>query len=84
MLNQVILVGKVTKIYPLLNNMQLSIESSEDIQFISVYLSDALVDQTKEYLKIGATVGIKARLESDFGINLLVVVDKITFIDSAT
>jgi len=84
MLNQVILVGKVKSFHPELNSLQLEVESPEDIQIIPVYIPDNLADQTADYLKVRFTVGIKAKLESDFGVNVLVVAEKITFIKSET
>ena len=86
MLNQVILVGKVMKVNKyehLESNVVIKIESADRVDVIAFILPDTLADQTIEYLKEGAMIGIKAYLKGDTEY-LQIIAEKITFINSAT
>lgn len=100
MLNQVILVGKVfsevTKVEDSKYNrssLTLKVEKPEGrFTVINVQMADSVAEYAKEYLKLGTTVGVKARLENELEdetlsdgtklpkLNMIVVAEKMTFI----
>jgi xanthine dehydrogenase iron-sulfur cluster and FAD-binding subunit A len=92
MLNQVILVGKLTGFNEFLDNakqfmhcnmsLNLSYCSDVDPQQEDVYvsLSETLCRSVKGYCAIGSTVGIKAHLEVK-DTDVSIIADKITFIN---
>lgn len=82
MLNRVILVGKVEEVHK--NKISISIKYRDDMQVIPVTLDDNLMKNTKDYIKKGGTIGIKAHLEhidkDDVLKKVVVIAEKITFI----
>ncbi|QMS84831.1 single-stranded DNA-binding protein [Candidatus Xianfuyuplasma coldseepsis] len=91
MLNQVILVGKVTGIYDFVtsagNPEELLIsllvtnvnETENHTDEINVRLSRHLSNAIKEHIEVGSMIGVKAHLEIIVK-DLTVVADKVTFI----
>lgn len=83
MLNQVILVGRVNKLDKLAGIVTIDIKrpKEEDSDLIPVSLTEGLMNSILEYLKEGATIGVKASLNIDNNI-LRIVGDKVTFINT--
>lgn len=83
MLNQVILVGRVNKLDKLAGIVSIDIKrpNEKDSDLLPVSLTDGLMDNVLEYLKEGATIGVKASLNIDNNI-LRIVGDKVTFINT--
>lgn len=83
MLNQVILVGRVNKLDKLAGIVTIAIKrlNEEDSDLIPVSLTEGLMNSVLEYLKEGATIGVKASLSIDNNI-LRIVGDKVTFINT--
>jgi single-stranded DNA-binding protein len=83
MLNQVILVGRVNKLDKLAGIVTINIKrpNEEDLDIIPVSLTEGLMNSVLEYLKEGATIGVKASLNIDNNI-LRIVGDKVTFINT--
>ncbi|AUD63444.1 hypothetical protein BK010_07495 [Tenericutes bacterium MO-XQ] len=83
MLNQVILVGRVNKLDKLAGIVTINIKrpNEKDSDLIPVSLTDGLMDNVLEYLKEGATIGVKASLNIDKNI-LRIVGEKVTFINT--
>jgi len=82
-LNQVIIVGRVNKLDKLAGIVTINIKrpNEEDSDLIPVSLTDCLMESVLEYLKEGATIGVKASLNIDNNI-LRIVGDKVTFINT--
>ena len=90
MLNQIVLVGRITKDinfndekYTTINlAVQRSFKNEDGVyetDYISCILSGVIAKNTSEYCKKGDLVGVKGRLESqDNKIN--VIVEKVTFL----
>lgn len=83
MLNQVILVGRVNKLDKLAGIVFIDIKrpNEKDSDLIPVNLTNGLMANVLEYLKEGATIGVKASLNIDNNI-LRIVGDKVTFINT--
>lgn len=93
MLNQIILVGRIEKIKKVKESAVITLAVPQslknlngeyDTNFIDVNLYKGIAEQTKEYCKIGDTIGIKGRLqklENDKKIKL--IAEKVTFLTSA-
>jgi len=83
MLNQVILVGRVNKLDKLAGIVTIDIKRPNDKEsdLIPVSLTEGLMNSVLEYLKEGATIGVKASLNIDNNI-LRIVGDKVTFINT--
>lgn len=91
MLNQVILVGKVSHcaqlessdegVYSLLSLLIESLEAGVTSDTIPVVLKYELAIQASKYLKIGSVVGVKARLVMNND-QIEVHAEKITFINT--
>lgn len=92
MLNQVVLVGRIVKIFDTISiedkeQTQITIAVSRsfknkddeyDTDFIDCILWDGISKQTKEYCKKGDLIGIKGRVQS---MNQIVA-EKVTFLSS--
>ena len=100
MLNQVIIVGKVIKINELKEDVIITLGVTRiiknpdtlehDIDYIDIKISDTLKSNTLEYLRVDATVGVKARLQTKeiaVGENCIntveVIAEKLTFINTS-
>ncbi|MDD3130179.1 MAG: hypothetical protein PHW21_07410 [Candidatus Izemoplasmatales bacterium] len=83
MLNQVILVGRVNKLDKLAGIVSIDIkrQNCKESDLIPVSIVEGLMDNVLEYLKEGATIGVKASLNIDNNI-LRIVGDKVTFINT--
>lgn len=83
MLNQVILVGRVKKLDKLAGIVTVEIKrpNEKDSDAIPVSLTEGLMNSVLEYLKEGATIGVKASLNIDNNI-LRIIGDKVTFINT--
>lgn len=82
MLNQCILVGKVVEITSHEDNTELIIDIDNpkgDIDTIPVVVDDKLI-HAMEYVKVGTTIGIKARIKCDEHVS--VIAEKLTFINT--
>lgn len=87
MLNQVILVGRVT--HTIENNtLTLAVSRSYknengeyETDFIPVYISGTLLTQAQNYLKNGDIVGIRGRIQATNSIPRIVV-EKLTFLST--
>lgn len=88
MLNQIILVGRVT--HTIENNtltlaVPRSFKNSDgeyETDFIPVYVSGTLLTQAQNYLKIGDIVGIRGRIQATNSIPRIVA-EKLTFLSTA-
>ena len=96
MLNQTILVGRIAK-EPTLEKIEgkkkmlitlavprnyKNMNGEYDTDFIPVKLFGNVAENTKEYCKVGDTVGVKGRLSRLNNRNLEVVAEKVTFLAS--
>ena len=93
MLNQIVLVGKLNRINEIGDKQVLITlatprpyknENGEyDTDYIDVLLRNGIADNTKEYCKIGDTIGIKGRIENlKESIIPAIVAEKVTFLSS--
>jgi hypothetical protein len=82
MLNQVILVGRVTSIDKNAGIMTIEVIRKDVNQsgLIPINLGDELAESSFEYLKEDSTVGVKASINIDDGI-LRIIGEKVTFIN---
>lgn len=90
MLNQIVLIGRTTKIVKNGKNCTLYIETTKsykntegeyETDYFRVSLRGGIAENAKEYLKIGDLVGIKGRLESK-GELINIICEKLTFLSS--
>ncbi|QLY40160.1 hypothetical protein HF295_04500 [Hujiaoplasma nucleasis] len=83
MLNQVVLVGKVSKLDKQAGIVLVHINraNNKDSDLIPVKLNEILMDNVLEYLIEGAIIGVKASLNIDDDI-LRIVAEKVTFINT--
>lgn len=90
MLNQIVLVGRTTKIVKNGRNCTLQIETARSYKniegeyekdYFKVTLTGGIAERAREYLKIGDLVGIKGRLESK-GELIKIICEKLTFLSS--
>ena len=90
MLNQVVLVGRITEIpeteekNKIIISVPRAFKNSDgeyDVDFIPVQLFKPLNESVKEYLTTGDLVGVKGRLQV-IDKELLVVAEKLTFLSS--
>jgi single-stranded DNA-binding protein len=95
MLNQCILVGKITEKrvidstknngYNVTITLSITRVNSDTEDSVKVYLSEGVGKQSFNFLRIGAVVGVKARLKEVIhgkSSSLIVVGEKLTFINS--
>ena len=82
MLNQVILVGRVTSIDKNTGIMKIEVVRKDVNQsdLIPITLGDELAESSFEYLKEDSTVGVKASINIDGGF-LRIIGEKVTFIN---
>lgn len=83
MLNQVVLVGKVSKLDKQAGIVSIYIKrgNNKDSDLIPVKLNELLMKSIHEYLIEGAIIGVKASLNIDNDI-LRIVGEKVTFINT--
>ena len=90
MLNQVILVGRITTIEKKENNAMVNIavpryfknkDGEYETDFINIELIGGCANSTKEYCRKGDMIGIRGRLQTKEN-ELYVVADKVTFLSS--
>lgn len=80
MLNQVVVVGKVKLIDTKANVIVINCETKEDTDnLIGFEVSNNIMKNCKEYLKVNDVVGIKGHLEYN-----KIKVDKVTFLTNHT
>lgn len=86
MLNQVVLVGRITDIPKEKNKIIIAVQRPYknndgvyEVDFISIQLFDSINDNSKLYLTIGDLVGVKGRLQTKEN-ELLIVADKLTYL----
>lgn len=97
MLNQVVLVGrltsdpeinevensrKVTTITLAVSRSYKNLNGEYETDFIKCYLWNAIAETTAEYCKKGDIVGVKGRLQCLSGNELQVVAEKVSFLSS--
>lgn len=82
MLNQVILVGRVTSIDKNAGIMTIEVVRKDinGSDIIPITLSEGLAESSFEYLKEDSTVGVKASINIEDGI-LRIIGEKVTFIN---
>lgn len=76
MLNQCILVGRVTKVEGF--NIELSVEHDN---VIPLHLNEGLYENVKSILEEGTTIAVKARLQGREGL-LVAVAERITYLQN--
>lgn len=85
MINQLILVGRITEIEQdneivvACSRAEKNEQGEYETDFIKVYLDDNILDGVKEYCKVGDLVGVKGRIESGNIIKAL----KVSFLSTA-
>lgn len=94
MMNNVMLVGKLSIITEIENGIIISITVPRNYKnekgiyendFIDCYLYGNIADRTKEYCKIGDTMGIKGKIKTEFlkGEKIMqIIVERISFLSS--
>ena len=93
MMNQIILVGRISNIQKLDKQVILTLAitrpykntdtSMYDTDFIPTILYNTLAQNTLEYTKIGDIVGIKGRIEKTTPIDdLHIIAEKVTFLST--
>lgn len=89
MLNQCILVGQVNQIKDEKDNKVITLEirknnsKDEEYDYLPIRIGSNLANAS-EYLKVGSTLGIKARLVCDDAEKITVIAEKLTFINTRT
>lgn len=85
MINQLILVGRITEIEQdneivvACSRTEKNEQGEYETDFIKVYLNNNISDSVKEYCKVGDLVGVKGRIESGNIIKAL----KVSFLSTA-
>lgn len=83
MLNQCILVGKVTDINKEEKTISIDIKRIRTEEFDKITCDiTSVFSGVDEYLKVGSTVGVKARLVGDANKSIVIMAEKITFINT--
>ena len=89
MLNQVVLVGRITSINELDNKVVLAVTRNEknsngiyDTDFVPIKLPKNIFVNVCEYCKKGDLIGAKGFIESNENQEIILVVDKVTFLSS--
>ena len=87
MLNQVVLVGRIKEIEygKLIIAISRSYKNSDGeyvTDFVPVYLDGAVADRTQEYCSVGDVVGIKGRIQNGVTQDIVIIVEKLTFLTS--
>lgn len=89
MVNQTVIIGRIMEINSDTNEMLIKVPRSYkndkgtyDEDIIPTVVSSNIMDNVKEYCKVGDLVGIKGRLESK-DMRLSVIGEKITFLSSS-
>lgn len=89
MCNQVLLVGKLIEIkednilYIAVNRSFKNEDGEYETDKIKVYIWDKISESTKEYCKVGDTIGIKGRLQEDkINGEMKIIAERVTFLSS--
>jgi len=95
MLNQVVLVGRISSIIPkemsdgkkvaqVVVSCQRAYKNEEgeyETDLITIYLFNGIAENTMEYCKVGDIIGVKGRIESYMN-GMKVIADKVSFLSS--
>ena len=85
MLNNVMLIGRVTEISEKFN-LNISVNNAADERVdVRIFISEGMKDNVKQYLHVGDLVDIKGQLKQDsVNHNTVVLAQKISFLSSAS